>query len=60
MHLTGNLFDDPPPGDMFDIQGSEDNSNDIEIVWDSKEEVEAENKKQEVSGKEVAKILERK
>ena len=46
-------------GDMFDIKGSEDDREDIKIVWESKEEVKAENKKQEVSDKEVAKILKR-
>ena len=59
VHLTGNLLDDPPPGDMFDMECSEDDSEDIEVVWESKE-VEAENQKQEVSDKEVAKILKRK
>ena len=55
--LTGILLDDPPPGDM---KGSENDSEDIEVLWDRKEEVKAGNKRKEVSDEEVAKILKRK
>ena len=58
--LTGSLLDDAPPGDMFDMECSEDDSEDIEVLWDRKEEVEAGNKKKEVSDEDVAKILKRK
>ena len=35
VHLTGNLLDDPPLGDMFDMESSEDDE-DIMVVWDRK------------------------
>jgi len=58
VHLTGNLLDDPPPGDMFDMEDSEDDS---EATGESEDEtVEAGNKIEEVSDKEAAKILKRK
>ena len=58
VHLTGNLLDDPPPGDMFDMEDSEDDS---EATGESEDEtVEAGNKIKEVSDKEAAKILKRK
>jgi len=54
VHLTGNLLDDPPPGDMFDMDDSEDDS---EAMEDSEEEtVDAGDKIKEVSDKEAKKL----
>merc|ERR1711915_961015 len=54
VHLTGNLLDDPPPGDMFDMDDSEDDS---EAMEDSEEEtVDAGDKIKEVSDKETPSI----
>merc|ERR1719334_2870253 len=58
VHLTGNLLDDPPPGDMFDMGDSEDDS---EAMEDSEEEtVEAGDKIKEVSEKEAKKLKRKK
>jgi len=54
VHLTGNLLDDPSPGDMFDMDDSEDDS---EAMEDSEEEtVDAGDKIKEVSDKEAKKL----
>ena len=58
VHLTGNLLDDPPPTEMFDMDDSEDDS---EAMEDSEDEaIDAGDKIKEVSDKEAAKMLKRK